>query len=68
MRKASPTLVERQRFGDAFELDRSERVEPQLAVAGAVRGLLAHHDLHSLCIGSDPSRQVHSPSVDVSVL
>jgi hypothetical protein len=57
-----------QTLGDAFELDRSERVEPHLAVAGALRRLLAHHHLSGLCIRRDPSRHVDGPSVDVSVL
>jgi hypothetical protein len=61
-------LVERQGFGDALELDGSERVEPHLAVAGALRRLLAHHHLPGLCIRRDPSRQIHSLSVDVAVL
>jgi hypothetical protein len=29
---------------------------------------LAHQHLSGMCIGSDPSRQVHSHSVDVTVL
>jgi hypothetical protein len=33
-----------------------------------LRRLLAHHHLPGPCIGSDPSRQVDGPSVDVSVL
>jgi hypothetical protein len=61
-------LVERQGPGDAFELDGSERVEPHLRVAAALRRLLAHHHLPSMCIRRDPSRQVDGPSVDVSVL
>jgi hypothetical protein len=43
------SLVERQGLGDALELNRSERVEPHLAVAATLRRLLAHDYLSSVC-------------------
>jgi len=67
-RRPAVGLVEQQGLGDALELDGSERVEPHLGVVGALHRLLAHHHLSGVCIGSDPSRQVDGPSVDVSVL